>query len=670
MIMQRERKRLVFVVLIILALFSLLIAQFYKIQIIEGKKWTQEANRQHYIIVNEPFHRGTFISNGSIKKAHPDLSEVLVLDIQKFHLHIDPESIPQGNKEEIAKTLKIHLKLTSEEFLELKKQFKRKSRDRKVAMWLDRETREAILNWWSPYAQKNKIARNALFFVSDYQRSYPFGKLLGQVLHTIQKQKDEKTKQAIPTGGLELYFNEYLKGKEGKRCLMRSPRHSFEMGKVIENPENGADIYLTINHCLQAIAEEEIAKGVKHANAQGGWAVMMDPKTGEILALAQYPFFYPPDYQYFFNDPYRIQHTKVKALTDAHEPGSIMKPITLAIALKANELLRERGEKPLFDPSEKMSTADNRFPGRAKTLNDGHLHHYLNMNMALQKSSNIYAARLIERVIAQFGNDFYRYMLHETFGFGKKTNLELPSESSGVLPKPGKKHPNGTLEWSLPTPYSLAIGHNIQATSIQMLRAYAIFANGGYLVKPTLIRKIVKKKEDGTSHTILDNTCSNRIQNFPRILSPQIVKSVVTAMKYVTKSGGSARRAEIWGYTEAGKSGTATKIVNGVYSNTLHCSSFVGFTPVENPAFLLLVTIDEPEYGYLPGIGLKHHGGVCAAPVFREIARRSLEYLGIAPDDPHGYPVGDPRFDPEKADWCSENRILKEKYEKWNNKTE
>lgn len=663
-----NRFRLVIIGLIIVALFSLLIAQFYKIQIVEGDRWTREANRQHFFIVSEPFHRGKFISNTSITKGHPEIPQSFVIDVQKFHLHVDPESIPPESKDAIANHLMAMLDLSVDEKRHFREQFDLKSRNRKLAMWLDAEMRDAILEWWFPYARKSRLPRNALFFVNDYQRSYPFGKLLGQILHTIQNAKDESTQQAIPTGGLELYFNQYLKGKQGKRRLMRSPRNALETGEIISVPEHGADIYLTINHGLQAIAEEEIAKGVKQSNAKGGWAVMMNPSTGEILALAQYPFFYPPEYQFFFNDPKMIEHTRVKAITDGNEPGSIMKPFTLAVALRANEVLLEKGEKPLFDPEEKLPTSNTHFPGRGKPLKDTHPHSFLNMNMALQKSSNVYMARLIERVINRLGNDFYRESLQD-FGFGEKTNIELPYETKGSLPTPGKKHPNGALEWSTPTPYSMAIGHNVLVNSIQLVRAYAVFANGGFLVEPTLVRKIVKTKGNGTEEVLLDHTQPERTKKFPRVLKAENVKKVKTAMKYTTKTGGTARRADVYGYTEAGKTGTANKIVGGTYSEKLYVSSFVGFTPAENPAFVLLVSMDEPEYGFLPGIGKRHHGGTCAAPVFREIAKRSLEYMGITPDDPHGYPVGDPRYNPEKADWVAETRVLKEIYEKWNNIT-
>lgn len=666
-IKNKERKRLVVLVLFIFVLFSLLIAQFYRIQIVEGEKWSTEARKQHYFIIKEPFLRGTFISNTSIKTGHPEIPQKLVVDIQKFHLYIDPDSIPEKAKSPIAKKLISMLDVPSTEQLQFRQQFDKKSRSRKLAVWLDRESRDSIMQWWAPFSRKNKIVRNALYFVPDYQRSYPFGKLLGQVLHTVQTQKDEKTDQFYPTGGLELYCDSYLSGKFGRRRLMRSPRNSFETGDVISVPQNGADIHLTINHCLQAITEEELEKGVKKCKAKCGWAVMMDPKTGEILALAQYPFFNPPDYQHYFNDPKMIEHTRVKAVMDANEPGSVIKPFTVCLALMANEALKSKGEQPLFNPEEKVATSNGRFAGRGKPLTDTHLHHYLNMTMAVQKSANIYMARLVEKIVGRLGNEWYRQKLVETFGFGSKTGIELPSETPGLMPTIGKKHPNGTFEWSASTPFSMAIGYNLQMNSIHLVRAYAVLANGGYLVQPTLIRKIIRTNDKGEQDVLVDNTGVERLKTFKQVLNPDIIQQVVTAMKYTTKSGGTAPRADVRGYTEAGKTSTSKKLVNGAYAETLYRSSFVGFAPAKDAAFVLLVTMDEPEYGFMPGIGKMHHGGTCAAPVFREIAKRSLEYLGTPPDDPHGYPVGDPRYDPKKADWAQETQRLKEMYQKWNN---
>lgn len=642
----KQKKRLVFIAITVFFLFSILIINFFKIQILEGEKWAQAALAQHEFIVKEPFKRGTFYANPTLKYGHPESPQPLVFDVTKYHLCIDPQSIPAHYREEMAAVLDRFVSVNHEEF-------EKKSRSRRLAVWLDRETKEAIASWWRDYAKEKKIARNALYFVTDYRRSYPYGKLLGQVLHTIREMKDETTQEGVPTGGLEAYFNSYLKGKLGKRKLLRSPLNHLEIDKVIEDPEDGADIYLTINHCLQAIVEEELEKGVQAAQAKGGWAVMLNPHTGEIWSLAQYPYFDPTHYQEYFNDPARIEDAKVKAVTDAFELGSIMKPITLAIALQANN----EGKKKLLDPNEKIDTTRTIYPGRAsRPLQDLPSHRALNMNMAIQKSSNVYMAQVIDRVINQMGNGWYRSALVERFGFEKKTGIELPGEASGVVPRPGFLHPNGALEWSLPTPYSLAIGYNILATSLQMARAYSVFANGGYLIEPTLVRKIMKNGE-----VILEH-----LPKKVRVLDPEIIELVTGAMKFSTQVGGTGRLASISGYTEAGKTGTAEKIVGGVYSKQRYISSFIGFTPAAGARFVLIVTIDEPKPIRLEG-GVKNYmGGRCAAPVFAAIAKRTLEYLGEPRDDPHGYPPGDPRYDPEKADWMKEVRDLKILYEQWN----
>lgn len=659
--MESSRKRLFFLSLVIFFLFCCLIVQFFNIQILEGEKWSKLAERQHFFEVKEPASRGAFYANTSLKEKDFNYPQKLVVDIEKFHLYIDPHSIPLVKKREIAEQTMEILSLPQELQKEFKRQFFKKSRSRKCAMWLDYDAKERLLKWWSPYAKENKIPINALYFVSDYQRSYPFGHLLGQVLHTVQNVKDEKNDQIIPTGGLELYLDKYLRGSAGKRKLMRSPRHAMETGNVCIPPQNGADVYLTINHILQAIAEEELERGVKQFKAKGAWAAMMNPYTGEIYALAQHPFFNPSKYQEYFNDPILIQHTKVKCATDANEPGSVIKAVTAALALLANDELRAKGEAPLFDPEEKVAVASGAFPGRTKPITDTRPAHFLNMDMAIQKSSNIYPAHLVERIIMRLGPNWYRSKMQSIFGFGYKTGIELPAESAGFLPSLGKTYANGALEWSLATPFSMAFGHNFLANSIQQLRAYAVIANGGFLIKPTLIKKIVRT--DGSKEEVLFQPHSKPI----RVLPEAITKRVVHALKFPTKIGGTSRKADIFGFTEAGKSSTAKKIINGYYSETCYVAGFMGFTPVPNPKFVLVVTYDEPEYGFIPGFGKNHNGGTCAAITFREIAKRSLEYLGVAPDDPYGYPIGDPRCQKEKSDWWFETMQLQEKHEKWNN---
>lgn len=651
----KENRLLIYVIVGLFSLFSILILRFFQLQIIEGDKWTKIGQRQHRKIALVPFQRGRFFSN--VDSAHQwQEAQPLVIDVPKFHLFSDPSSIPEEHKKVIVAKLQRLFSLNEGQTRFVQSQITKKSRNRKLLWWLDKNAHDVLFQWWQDYAHQSKISPRALFFVQDYQRSYPFGAMLGQVLHTVRDEKDPKTQQHIPTGGLEQKFNQYLQGKEGKKIIVHSPRHPLGSGKMIKEPKNGADIYLTINHYLQAIAEEEIEKGVKAVNAKGGWAVMMDPHTGHILAMAQYPFFDLHNYRKYFNDPALIEHTRLKPVMDAFEPGSIMKPITLAICLKANNEYLEKEGRLLFDPNEKIATGDGHFPGRKRPIRDGRVHHYLNMYMAVQKSSNIYMAKMIQRVIDVFGDFWYQKALQD-FGFGQQTGIECPLETPGMVPTPGKCYSSGKLEWSKATPYSLAIGYNLLVNTMQMLRCYGIIANDGKDVHPTLIKKIVYQNEEIS----LELKSSAK-----QIIDPHSISLIKRALKFTTKIRGTAPKGDVSGYTEGGKTGTSEKIIQGQYSKNLHISSFVGIAPMNSPQFVLMVVIDEPEKKFVPGIGKLQQGGICAAPVFSKIALRTLQYLGVAPDDPFGYPYGDPRRDVHKADWSLEVNNLHELYQRWN----
>jgi cell division protein FtsI (penicillin-binding protein 3) len=649
-----QRFRFVSVAIFVFSLFTLLIVQFYKIQIFDHDRWVHVAKSQHQTVVKEPFKRGIFYSNTSLKKGHIEEDQPLVIDVLAYHVHIDPFLIPESFKKEMSDKLCELLKLPQNSA----DHFYKKSRYRRIATMISTKEKEVVEGFWNEYAKKRKLPKNALYFVKDYQRSYPFGKMLGQVLQTVRDEKEEKTHQAIPTGGLEVVFHKYLKGSEGSKVILRSPRYEIDSDFVEIPPKDGADVHLTINHIVQAIVEEELAKGIRKVHGKSGFAVMMNPFTGEIYAMAHYPFFDPSHYRDYYNDPKKLEETRIKAITDCFEPGSTTKAITLAIALKANQELISRGKKPIFSPKEMMRCDNHMFPGRTQPLKDVTDHKFLNMYMAIQKSSNVYPARLVQHVVETLGPNWYRDQLVNVFGYGEKTGIELPYENPGMVPTPGKKYPNGNYEWSLPTPYSLAIGYNLLVNSIQVVRAFSVFANGGYLVKPTLLRKIVSKEG-----VIVDNTTSRPMK---KVLDDAIVKEIVKAMKYTTKPGGGATLGDISGFTEAGKTSTSEKLIAGQYSKTKHFSTFIGFAPVEEPQFVLFVGVDEPEKMYVPGFGTTHFGGKCAAPIFREIGKRTLEYLGVHPDDSYGYPKSDPRSSIQKADWMKEVNQLNELYKKYN----
>jgi len=461
----KDLRRLLLLSLSMLILFCFIILQFYKVQILEGKKWVRQARAQHQFSVVEPYKRGRFFANNTLKEVHPESAQPLVFDVKRYHLFIDPIAIHEGAREEISEKIGELLSLNWGEKNEVRKQFNKKSRSRRLKMWLNESDKELLIGWWHPFAKWKKIPRNALYFEEDYKRAYPYGKLLGPVLHTVRDDRDPDTHQALPTGGLELTFDQFLQGKPGKRLLLRSPSNPLEDGLLVTEPEDGADVYLTINHYIQAIAEEEVERAVKAAGAKSGWAVMMNPNTGEIYALAQYPFFNPSDYRSYYNDPDKIDATKVSAITDCFEPGSTMKPLTMAIAMLANEELKRQGKDPIFDPKDMIPVSDGHFPGRKNPITDVGSHRYLNMYLAIQKSSNIYCAKLVQRIVARLGNQWYRQKLEEVFNFGLPTEIELPSESHGLLPRPDQ-----ASLWSKPTPYSLSFGYNMLSNSIHLLR--------------------------------------------------------------------------------------------------------------------------------------------------------------------------------------------------------
>ncbi len=655
-----DKRRLVVMAIGLFGMLAFLTLQFFKLQVLEGKKWEEKALRQHQFVVKEPYKRGVFYTKARFRDIdHP--YKALVKDIPMFHLYVDPYSLPVPLKDEVASQLSEFLKNSKKSKGFIKEQIFKKSRSRKICMWISRELRQEIEKWWFPYARQNKLPKNAIYFLAEYKRSYPCGRFLGQVLQSVREDKDMKTGQPIPTGGLELYFNQILQGKPGKRKLLRSPRYALDRGELLEKPQHGADVYLTVDHYIQAIAEEEIEKGVKLAGAKSGRVVIMQPHTGEILAMAQYPFFYPDQYRKFYSNSNLLKETKVKSITDCFEPGSVMKAISIAIALKANKELVSQGKKPLFNPQEKLNLDKVKFPGRKKPIRDVSTARFLNMNLALQKSSNVYVSHVVQKVVDELGERWYRDQLYKVFGFGQKTEIELPSESPGFVPEIGKTYPNGRLQWSVPTPGCLSMGYNLLVNSVQVARAFAVLCNGGYKINPTLIKKIEKKDLEG--NLVIQENFEKKEK--VHVLDSDIADRVIESVKFSTKPGGTAFRGDIPGFTQAGKTSTSEKIQKGVYANKVHFTTFAGFAPAKSAKFVIIVNIDEPAYRFLPGIGKTHYGGKSAAPVFREIAKKVLSYMGELPDDPYGYQVGDPRRDGKKADMLKEVKELRELFLKW-----
>lgn len=663
----KKKRRIIFLCIFLISFcVAALIFQFFRLQVLEHEKWAKRARLQHYFTIREPYRRGVLYANTSFLE-NPSKLIPFTVDVPLYHLYADSLSIPKEDRQEIIDSIMRLLSPTVLEAKNLSVELRRRTHSRRLVSWLTEEQKALFMHWWGPWVKKKKLAANALYFVADFRRIHPMGALLGQVLHTIRSRRDERTGKAYPTGGLELSLNSYLEGTMGLRRLMRSPRNLIETGEIIQAPVHGANVELTIDPVIQSILEDELAKAVRMRQAKGAWGVLVDPWTGYVLALAQFPAFFPDRYQTYFNDPTRIEYTKVKAAIDAYEPGSPTKAITCALALKANKECKKKGEALVFHPFAKTPVSSGAFPGRAsKPIKDVTPARYLNLYMATQKSSSIYFAALAGKVVDRMGAKWYRQQLVDCFGLGTKTGVELVGESLGVMPRPNVLTANRKLEWSKATPYSLGMGYNLQVTTLQMARAFSVLATRGKRPNFTLIKRIWKEKEDGTQELIVDHTLASRISAFPQVLDEDIAEEVIRAVKFVTKPGGSAARADIFGYTEAGKTGTAEKVVKGSYSHKAHIASFVGFAPASSPRFVLALVLDEAKPGFVVGFGFNHRGGAAVSPIFREVGRRVLEYMKEPYDDPHGFSQNDPRGKYKEADWVKETEALNALYNAWN----
>src|SRR2546428_5289667 len=412
------------------------------------------------------------------------------------------------------------------------------------------------------------------------KRYYPNDTLAAHVLGFVDT--DE-----IGLAGVEQSYNEKIRGAGGKVFLERDrDRRVFESYEV--RPHPGQTVVLTIDQTIQYRTEQALSAAVDRAHAKSGAAIVMDPRTGEILALANAPTFDP-------NQPAAnsAEARANGALQNIYEPGSTFKIVAYSAAI----------EKGLVRPDDKIDCQMGQITVAGRLIHDGHPYGVLTVADALAKSSNVGAIKLGLLV----GNEsMYEYM--KRLGFGSRTGIDLAGESPGIL--------RTLSRWQPSSIGSLAIGQEVGVTPLQMATAYSVLANGGTLVKPHLLREL--RAPDGT--VLFQAKPETR-----PALKPETTEALRGMFEGVTLHG-TAKKAQLDGYTAAGKTGTAQKVDprTHAYSATKFIGSFVGFAPVKNPAVVIIVVIDEPLGSY--------HGGDVAAPVFREIAEQILPELGIAPD--------------------------------------
>ena len=524
--------------------------------------------------------------------------------------------------------------------------------------WISEDKKRQITQWWNHFSRSNSLPKNMLFFNKDYRRSYPFGSLLGAVLSTVREDRDPKTQQTFPVGGLELTYDKDLRGCPGEKRQLKSLKHPLLVTEVVAQSQDGNNLILHIDPYIQAICEDEINKTCLQTGALKGTCIIMDPNSGALLACAQYPFFCPSEYKQYYNND-TIDITRMTTFSDPFEPGSIFKPITMAITLLANDTLQQQGKELLFDPHKMMKIKEGVFKGRRyKPIKDIGSHAFLNMFHAIAKSSNKYMAQIIESMIEKLGNRWYKDHLEKVFGFGHKTSVDYPCESAGFVPSLKGFYTGGAKQWSLSTPYSLGFGYNLSVTSLQMLQSWAMLINGGFQVQPHIASHIQKKESQ-----VLKLFKNERV----KVLPDSVCSDIKKALFFVCQtSRGTGKRSKLAGYSMGGKTSTVEKVVNGTYSFSHNISSFMGFSPYEKPRLLIFISIDEPSSFYLPGLGRTTLGGKCGAPMFKKVLKRVSDYLGWHPDDPGTFSSKDSRYETVKPLLQDEIDSLNRLYDEWN----
>ncbi|HET6514688.1 MAG TPA: penicillin-binding protein 2 [Thermodesulfovibrionales bacterium] len=415
-------------------------------------------------------------------------------------------------------------------------------------------------------------------FVSDAKRFYPKGSLASHILGFVDIDNNG-------IEGVELKYNAYLRGNGGKVVLERDAS-GRTLSQGVDMESKGNNLVLTIDEGLQYMVETELDSALKQWRAAAATAIMMDPFSGEILALANNPSYNPN-----LTSESRSSERRNRAITDCYEPGSTFKIIvgTAAIEEKLVAL-----DSP-FD----CSRGSVEIGGR--TIHDAHRHGLLTFKEVIQKSSNVGSVMIGMRL----GKErVYKYA--KAYGFGDKTGIDLPGEVSGWIRVPER--------WSGVSLGSISIGQEVAVTPLQVLRAYAAIGNGGLLVKPHVVSRVFSPS-------------GREIWSFQpeskRAISRETAETFRDILKTVTEDGGTAKSASVDGNYVAGKTGTAQIIDPRTkrYSREKYVSSFVGFVPADNPRIAMIIVIYEPK-GQI-------YGGVVAAPVFRKIAENALSYLNV-----------------------------------------
>jgi cell division protein FtsI (penicillin-binding protein 3) len=428
-----------------------------------------------------------------------------------------------------------------------------------------------------------------VFEQREYRRYYPAGEVMAHVVGFTGIEDNGQE-------GIELAADQRLAGVPGSRRVIKDRK-----GRIVEDveslraPRDGDEVVLAIDQRLQFLAHRELKGAVEANHAKGGSLVIIDARSGEVLALVNQPDYNP-------NNRANVtgRQTRNRSVTDTFEPGSTMKPFTVAAALDAG----------IVTPDTPIQTGPGTWQFAGWTISDTHANGLLTVAQVIQKSSNIGAAKITLRMPPERMGTFYREL-----GFGAPPQVGFPGEAKGLL------RPWST--WKPIEQATMAYGHGISVSLLQLARAYTVFTNDGNLLPLTLLKRDAQPIGKP-------------------LITRATAQAVTRMMEMAVLPGGTAPRAQVPGYRVAGKTGTAHKAEMGGYAEKKYVSSFVGFGPVTAPRFIVAVTIDEPA-------GAKYYGGDVSAPVFSTVMGAALRMMSVPPDAPQTLNVQAPARGPVEA---------------------
>jgi cell division protein FtsI (penicillin-binding protein 3) len=561
------RERLVRLRLMLVALCIVLWAagigvRLFQVQVLGRASFARQAARQSERTITLDPRRGPVLDRNG---------RALAVSVDAESVYAVPQDLedPQRTGAALAKAL--DLDATARKDLQAQLQRNR------AFVWVKRKLDPAT-------AQRvRELQLDGVGFLTENRRYYPKRELASQVIGYVGLDNTGMS-------GIEYVFDEEIRGRQAKVVVQTDARRR-PVGLTDKPSTEGRTVVLTLDETIQHVAETELDRAVTETGSIAGIVVVLDPRTGELLAVANRPTFNPNRFAAYGSARWRN-----RAVSDSYEPGSTFKIITAAAAL----------QEKVVDPDETLDCGHGAVQIAGIEIHDHAVFDQLSFRDVIAKSSDIGVVRVAQRLGRE---SFHRYA--RSFGFGSPTGVDLPGESAGLLRPPPK--------WSALSLASMSFGQEVGVTALQMALATAAVANGGYLMKPLVVRQL----EDASGRVVK----SFKPVAVRRVIDAGTVDTLTDLLRGVV-TGGTGRRAAISGYAVAGKTGTAQKVdASGRYSMVDHVASFVGFVPASRPALVVLASLDTPR-------GARNEGGDVAAPLFARVAEQALRRLQVPPDDP------------------------------------